>query len=59
VVGGPLLTVREVAERLRVSVATVYALCNSGRLAFFRISTHAIRIGADDLTGFVRSQQAR
>jgi len=28
-----LLTVREVAERLRVSTATVYALCKQGELA--------------------------
>jgi excisionase family DNA binding protein len=58
VVGGPLLTVRETAERLKVSTATVYALCESGRLAFARIATHAIRIAAGDLEGYVRSQRS-
>ena len=46
---GPLLTVKEAAERLKVSTATVYALCESGRLAYVRISTHAIRIATGDL----------
>lgn len=54
---GPLLTVKEAAERLRVSTATVYALCNAGRLARVRISTHSIRIAAGDLEGYVRSQR--
>ena len=31
-----LFTVREVAERLRVSSATVYALCDHGELAHVR-----------------------
>jgi excisionase family DNA binding protein len=57
VVRGPLLTVKETAERLKVSTATVYALCESGRLAFARISTHAIRIAASDLARFVRGQR--
>jgi excisionase family DNA binding protein len=57
VVGGPLLTVKETAERLKVSAATVYALCESGRLAFVRISTHAIRIAACDFGVYVRSQR--
>ena len=55
VAGGPLLTVREAAERLKVSTATVYALCESGRLAFVRLSTHSIRIAAGDLARYVRS----
>ena len=29
VVGGPLLTVKEAAERLKVSSATIYALCEA------------------------------
>jgi excisionase family DNA binding protein len=57
VAGDPLLTVKETAERLKVSTATVYALCESGRLAFVRISTHAIRVPAGDLDEYVRGQR--
>ncbi|QRK09161.1 helix-turn-helix domain-containing protein [Archangium violaceum] len=32
-----LLTVREVAERLAVSPATVHSLCAAGRLRFVRV----------------------
>jgi excisionase family DNA binding protein len=38
-----LLTVREVAELLRVRPATIYKLCSIGRLPHVRIS-NAIRI---------------
>jgi excisionase family DNA binding protein len=50
-----LLTVKEAAEQLKVSTATVYALCASGQLAHLRISTHAIRIAGEDLGRFVRA----
>jgi len=50
---GPLLTVKEAAERLKVSTATVYALCEAGKLAFSRVSTHAIRIAEVDLAAYV------
>ena len=50
-----LLTVKEAARRLKVSTATVYSLCESGRLAYVRISTHSIRILRADMAGFVRS----
>jgi excisionase family DNA binding protein len=50
-----LLTVKEAARRLKVSTATVYALCESGRLAYLRISTHAIRIADGDLGRFLRN----
>ncbi len=48
-----LQTVKEAAARLRVSTATVYGLCERGRLPFVRISTHAIRIAETDLAAFV------
>jgi excisionase family DNA binding protein len=57
VAGGPLLTVKEAAERLKVSAATVYALCEAGRLAFTRVSTHAIRIAEADLVAYLAAQR--
>jgi excisionase family DNA binding protein len=53
-----LLTVKEAAARLRVSTATVYGLCERGRLPYIRISTHAIRIAEQDLSAFVRSSRS-
>ena len=54
--GPRLLTVKEAAARLRVSKATVYGLCERGRLPYVRISTHAIRIAEQDLASFVRGK---
>jgi excisionase family DNA binding protein len=48
-----LLSVREVAERLRVSTATVYALCDRGELLYLRVS-NAIRLRVEDLEAFTR-----
>jgi excisionase family DNA binding protein len=48
-----LLTVKEAARRLKVSPATVYALCESGRLPHARVSTHSIRISVIDLKAYV------
>ena len=45
---GPLLTVREVADRLRVSRATVYRLVQAGALPVLRVS-NSIRIPAEAL----------
>ena len=53
VVPAPLLTVKEVAARLKSSRATIYRLCEIGQLRHVRISTHAIRITADDLADFI------
>jgi excisionase family DNA binding protein len=39
-----LLTVREVADRLRISRATVYRLVATGQLAAVRVSSGAIRV---------------
>jgi excisionase family DNA binding protein len=49
---GHLLTVREVAARLSVSTATIYALCDRGELPHIRIS-NAIRISPADLETFL------
>jgi len=48
-----MLTVKEAAERLKVSTATIYALCEAGRLVFTRVSTHAIRIAEADLVAYL------
>jgi excisionase family DNA binding protein len=55
-VSGPYLTVREVASRLRLSMATVYRLCESGGLEHVRVS-NAIRVAEADLREFVRRQR--
>ena len=47
-----LLTVRQVADRLGVSTATVYKLCNRGSLRYVRI-LGAIRIAPAELTAFL------
>ena len=47
-----LLTVREVAERLGLSTATVYRLCEEGGLPHVRVS-NAIRIRPTDLDAFL------
>jgi excisionase family DNA binding protein len=47
-----LLTVREVAERLRVCTATVYRLCESGRLWHLRVS-NAVRVPEMALQAFM------
>jgi excisionase family DNA binding protein len=48
----PLLTVREVAARLAVCTATVYALCDRGELPHMRIS-NAVRVEPVDLAAFI------
>ncbi|HEY8208907.1 MAG TPA: helix-turn-helix domain-containing protein [Myxococcaceae bacterium] len=42
----------QVAERLAVSTATVYALCERGEIRHVRVS-NAIRIHPDDLEAFI------
>jgi excisionase family DNA binding protein len=50
--GDRLMNVRQVAERLGVSTATVYALVERGVLAHVRVS-NAIRVTEGDLAVFV------
>ena len=54
--GLPLLSVAEVARRLRVSTATIYGLCARGELPHVRILT-AIRVCAADLDAFIKSRR--
>ena len=54
---GGLLTVREVAVRLKISLASVYQLCGQGRLPHVRFGLRrgTIRIAEQDLTAFVEA----
>lgn len=47
-----LLTVREVAERLQVSKATVYRLCEAGELDHVRVS-NAVRVAPEALARYL------
>jgi excisionase family DNA binding protein len=49
----PLLTVKQVAERLQLSTATVYKICHAGLLPFTRIGPATLRIAASDVNAFV------
>jgi excisionase family DNA binding protein len=53
---GPLLTVRDAAERLGVCAATVYKLCAEGSLTHVRV-LNAIRIAPKDLAAFVHARR--
>jgi len=53
-----LLTVREVAQRLRVCPATVYKLCAAGELVHVRIS-NAIRVAPRELAEFLARRRSR
>jgi excisionase family DNA binding protein len=50
----PLLTVREVAARLRVCTAVVYRLVSTGALPHVRVMS-AIRVAEEDLDAFQRA----
>jgi excisionase family DNA binding protein len=52
-----LLSVREVAQRLGVSTATVYALCQSGRLPCARV-LNAFRISPADLEDYIEAKRS-
>ncbi|MBI3182075.1 MAG: helix-turn-helix domain-containing protein [Myxococcales bacterium] len=51
-----MLTVRQVAERLGVSTATVYALVERGELAHVRVS-NAIRVAPADLAAYLEARR--
>lgn len=48
-------TVPEIAERLRISVSSAYALIENGKLAHHRVGARngAIRVSEDDLAAFL------
>ncbi len=53
---GVVLTVREVADRLRLCRATVYAMCERGELEHFRMS-NSVRIEEAVLTAYFAKQR--
>jgi excisionase family DNA binding protein len=50
-----LLTVKEVADRLRVNIYTIYDWAASGRLSCIRLSKRAIRFRAEDIANYERT----
>ena len=51
---GRLLPVRQVAERLGVSTATVYGPCDRGEIAFVPVDSTVIRIRPEKLESVIR-----
>jgi excisionase family DNA binding protein len=51
-----MLTVRQVAERLGLSRAQVYAMCSSGKLPHHRFGG-AIRVSEEQLAAYLRSSE--
>ena len=47
-----LLSVREVASRLRVTPSTIYKLCGEGKLAYCRVS-NAIRVAEESIAVYL------
>lgn len=54
----PALTVEEVAERLKVSPATVYALLRAGALTSYKVG-RSWRVDELDLVDYIERQKAR
>ena len=52
-----LLTIRELSERLRVSIASVYALIKSGKILALRVGIRsgAIRIRESEVAAYLES----
>ncbi len=52
------LTVEEVAEKLKVSPATVYSLLRSGELVSYRVG-RSWRVDEADLMSYIQQQKSR
>lgn len=54
------MTVKQAAERLEVSVATVYSLITAGRLRHYRIGNGrgVIRIGEDHIAAYLNGAES-
>jgi excisionase family DNA binding protein len=55
-VGQRLLTLDEVADRLRVSKTTVYRLVETRRLTFYKIG-RSLRFTEEDVVSYINAQQ--
>jgi excisionase family DNA binding protein len=55
------LTVRQVAEQLQVSMASVYQMCSGGQLPHLRVGLKrgTIRIREQDLAAFIENSKAQ
>ena len=51
----PLLTIREVSERLSISESLCYRLVAEGKLRAFRIGKGAVRISEDQISEYLSS----
>jgi len=49
-----LLTVKQIAELLKVTPATIYRWLDSGKLPRVKFSRRAVRVRRDDLERFVK-----
>lgn len=56
-----LITVKEAASALQLSIGSVYGLCRSGELPHYRFGQGrmAIRIGRDDLNAYIDRRRTR
>lgn len=54
-----MLTVKDVAQRLKCSIATVYALADTGKLPVVKIGARGggLRILPEDLQSFIESRR--
>jgi excisionase family DNA binding protein len=51
-----LLSIREAAERLNISRASLYKLCAQNQVVHVRVG-NAIRFAPEDISGFVRAHR--
>jgi excisionase family DNA binding protein len=55
---GPLLTTRQVAERLGLSPATVLRRARTGEIPSFRLASNVLRFSADELDAWLEAKRA-
>lgn len=55
----PLLTCREVAERLQVGVRTVYSLIKERKIDYICVTSRTIRICEESLDKFLKQKELK